>query len=337
MDLAALKESLSRPTPPAIDALRDIEGDLVVLGAGGKMGPSFARMAARGFEEIGSEHSVMAVARFSDPAAREEIESSGARTIACDLLDRDAVAALPDAGAVAFLVGTKFGTSDDAAKTWALNAWLPGIVADRYRGVPTVVFSSGNVYPFVPVDSGGATEDTPIAPVGEYAQSVVARERIFEHFSREHGTPTTIYRLNYAAELRYGVPLDIALRVHRGEPVDLANGHCNVIWQGDANAMALACFSVAASPPRVLNVTGGETLSVRDLATRFGKIFDRTPTFDGAESDSALLSNASKAIKLFGPLRVTMDELTQWIGDWVKAGGPTHDKPTHFEVRDGAF
>lgn len=337
MDLAALEESLSRPSAPAVAAMAALTGDLVVLGAGGKMGPSLARMAVRALASAGSSHQVIAVARFTNPAIRDELDRAGVRTIVCDLLDRGALAALPDAGAVAFLAGTKFGTTGAEAMTWAINAWLPGLVAERYAGVPTVVFSSGNVYPLVPVAGGGATEATPIGPIGEYAWSVVARERVFEHFSRTRGTPTTIYRLNYAAELRYGVPLDIALRVYRGETIDLSNGHVNVIWQGDANAMALACFDVAATPPRILNVTGEQILAVRELAQRFGRRFGREPTFAGTERDTALLSNPAQACAAFGPPRVSLDELVAWVAAWVAEGGDTYDKPTHFEVRDGVF
>lgn len=337
MDLAALEESLSRPSAPAVAAMAALTGDLVVLGAGGKLGPSLARMAARALQEAGSAHGVIAVARFTKPAVRAELDRAGVRTVVCDLLDRRALAALPDAGAVAFLAGTKFGTTGAEALTWAINAWLPGLVAERYTGVPTVVFSSGNVYPFVPVASGGATEATPVDPIGEYAWSVVARERVFEHFSRTRGTPTTIYRLNYAAELRYGVPLDIALRVYRGETIDLSNGHVNVLWQGDANAMALACLTLAASPPRILNVTGPRTLAVRELAQWFGSHFGREPSFAGVERDTALLSDSSQACAAFGPPRVSIEELCAWIAAWIAAGGATYDQPTHFEVRDGAF
>ncbi len=332
-----LEESLSRPTPASVEALGKLKGALLVLGAGGKMGPSLAHMARRALDESGSQSAVIAVARFTRRGIRDKIEATGARTVACDLLDSAAVHRLPDADAVIFMAGTKFGTKGNESKTWALNAWLPGIVADRYRGVPTVVFSSGNVYPFVSPGGGGAKEDTVPDPVGEYAQSVLARERIFEHFADSAGTPTTIYRLNYAAELRYGVPLDIARKVWEGAPIDLSMGHFNAIWQGDANAIALACLELAATPPRVLNVTGPETISVRDLAIRFGELFKRRPTFVGHEKPTALLSDASQAVELFGPPTVSLDQLTGWIAEWVGRGGPTFEAPTHYEVRDGSF
>lgn len=337
MDPARLEESLSRPSEAAVEALAGLEGDLLVLGAGGKMGPSLARMARRALDRSGSPREVIAVSRFGDPATRAAIEDAGARAIACDLLERGALAALPEAAAVIFMAGTKFGTGGAPSTTWAINAWLPGRVAERYPGRPTVVFSSGNVYPLVPVDGGGATEATPPAPLGEYAQSVLARERIFEHFSRRDGTPVTILRLNYAAELRYGVPLDIALKVREGAPIDLAMGHFNAIWQGDANGIALASLGIAGSPPRLLNVTGPELVSVRELAERFGERFGREPVFRGREAETALLSDASRARELFGPPTVPLEELVDWIVEWLEGGGPIHSKPTHYETRNGSY
>ena len=334
---AWLGESLSHPSAAAVEAVSGLDGDLLVLGAGGKMGPSLARMARRALDRSGSRSAVIAASRFTRPERRAEIEEAGARALRCDLLDREAVAALPDAAAVIFMVGTKFGTRGDESATWAINACLPGVVAERYAGRPTVVFSSGNVYPLVSVDGGGATEDTPPAPIGEYAQSVLARERVFEHFSRRAGTPTTILRLNYAAELRYGVPLDIARKVREERPIDLAMGHFNAIWQGDANAIALACLGIAESPPRILNVTGPERVSVRALAARFGEEFGKTPVLAGGEAETALLSDASRAMALFGPPNVSLDELIDWIAEWLERGGTTFDAPTHYQTRDGAY
>lgn len=338
MDVVELEDRLSAPSPAAIGALRGIRGDVVVLGAGGKMGPSLARMAARARQAGGAPGRVVAVSRFGDAAVRSYLDDHGVHTITADLLDPRAVDSLPDAAAVFFLAGTKFGTGAAAARTWAHNAVLPGLVAARYRGVPTVVFSSGNVYPFVPVGDGcGAAEDTEPAPVGEYAWSVLARERIFEHFAITAGTPVLLFRLNYAAELRYGVPVDVALKVLAGEPIDLTTGHCNVIWQGDANAMALASLGLAEAPAAVLNVTGPETIAVRDLALRFGERFGKEPRFLGVEAGTALLSDAGRAHRQFGPARVPLDRLVAWIADWVSAGGPTRGAPTHYEVRDGRF
>lgn len=331
--LDELEEDLSRPTPAVADTLRQMKGDIIVLGASGKMGPTLARMARRA-EPKGE---VIAVARFSNAQARSSLEAAGVKTIAADLLDPGTVRRLPDAAAVVFMPGAKFGTSGSEAATWATNAFLPGLVADRYRGVPTVVFSTGNVYPLVPVASGGATEETPPAPIGEYAQSCLARERVFEFHARRHGTPVTIYRLNYAVEFRYGVLQDLATKVYAGDPIDLRMGHFNCIWQGDANAIAIRCLSAAETPPSVFNVTGPETLSVREVATRLGALFGRAPVFEGREELTALLSNASKAVARFGPLTVQVETMVERVAHWVKIGGPTLGKPTHFETRDGKF
>ncbi|MED6335745.1 MAG: NAD(P)-dependent oxidoreductase [Planctomycetota bacterium] len=332
-----LEECLSRPSPGAIEDLAALEGDLLVLGAGGKMGPSLARMARRALDASGRSGEVVAVSRFGDGASRACLESAGVRTLAVDLLDPTALAELPEAAAVLFLVGTKFGTTDDTAHTWAVNASLPQLVAERFAGVPTVVFSSGNVYPFTPVESRGAREDTPPAPVGEYAQSVLARERAFEERSVSDGTPALLFRLNYAAELRYGVLVDVARRVLEGEPVDLAMGWLNVIWQGDACAAALRCIRLCASPPMILNITGPELVAVRELAQAFGERFGRGPIFRGREGDTALLSDATRAVERFGPPRISTERLIDWTAAWLRAGGESWDKPTGFERRDGAF
>ncbi len=329
-----LEEALSLPTPGVAEELAKLRGDLVVLGVGGKMGPTLARMARRA---LPSSRAVIGAARFSDARARASLEAAGVTCVPCNLLERDEVRKLPDAAAVIFMAGQKFGTVGAEADTWAANTVLPGLVAERYRGVPTVVFSTGNVYPFTPVSSGGATEETTPAPIGEYAQSALGRERVFEYFSRKHGTPTVVYRLNYAVELRYGVLLEIARKVASGTPVDARMGHANVIWQGDANAVALRCLSMAQSPPSILNVTGPETLSVRDLAGRLGELLGRTPRIEGKEEPTALLSNASKMKARFGPPTVPVDRILEWVAAWVKAGGATLDKPTHFETRDGKF
>ena len=336
VNLAELEETLSRPTPAVVESLRSLDGDLVILGAGGKMGPSLARMAKRALDLAGSPNTVHAVSRYSDARARAELEGDGVLTIACDLLDRGAVQRLPPAAAVMFLAGTKFGTSSDQSTTWALNSVLPGIVAERYAGVPTVVFSSGNIYPFVPPDRP-ATEQTPPSPVGEYAWSVLARERIFQHFANTAGTPTLLYRLNYASELRYGVPLDIARRVRDQQPIELSMGFFNTIWQGDANAIALGCIGLATAPAATLNVTGDEVVSVRDLATRFGELLGVEPIFVGQPAPTALLSDSSLACQHFGQPSVSLSTLTEWIVSWLRDGGPTLDKPTQYETRDGAF
>jgi nucleoside-diphosphate-sugar epimerase len=327
----ALEERLSRPGDAVRSDLARGSGDLVVLGASGKMGPTLVRMARRA---LPADRAVIAVARFSDPASRAALDAAGARTIPCDLLERRQVDLLPDAGGVIFMAGQKFGTSGAEASTWAANTVAPACAAERYRGVPAVVFSTGNIYPFT---ERGAVESTPPAPLGEYAQSALGRERVWEHYARAHGTPVTIYRLNYAVELRYGVLLEIALAVRDGRPVDLRMGRVNVIWQGDANAAALRCLAIAKSPPEILNVTGPETLAVRDLAARFGELLGRPPRFEGAEEPRALLSNASKMTSLFGPPEVSVDQVVAWIAAWIKGGGRTLGKPSHFETRDGRF
>jgi nucleoside-diphosphate-sugar epimerase len=252
--------------------MRDMEGSLLILGAGGKMGPSLARRARRAADAAGISKSIVAVSRFSDRAAEKQLQEAGIETISADLLDFDELARLPDAENVIFMAGRKFGSAGAAhlCLTWASNAYLPARVAERYRYARIVAFSSGNVYPFVPVTSGGATEETEPDPIGEYAQSVLARERMFEFFSARYGTRVCLLRLNYAVELRYGVLRDIGVRVFEGRPVSVSMGHLNAIWQGDANSVCLRSFALCESPPAVLNLTGPGTLSVRDIARRFG-------------------------------------------------------------------
>jgi hypothetical protein len=332
-----LEERLSRPTAEAVRDIARLKGDLVILGVGGKMGPTLARMAKRAIDQAGLKHAVLGVARFSDARSRRTLEDAGVRTIPCDLLDRDQVLKLPDAAAVISAVGQKFGTTGAESATWATNAYLPGLIAERYGGVPTMAFSTGNVYPLVPVQSGGATEDMPPGPIGEYAQSALGRERMFEYFSRRDRTPTSIYRLNYAVELRYGILLEIALKVWNGTPLDVRMGHVNVLWQGDANAIALRMLFLGETPPRIFNVTGAETLSVRTLAGRFGELFGKQPMLEGREAETALLSNSSRARSVFGPPQVGVDQVTTWVAHWVKTGGRTLNKPSHFETRDGKF
>ncbi|MGC8785418.1 MAG: NAD-dependent epimerase/dehydratase family protein [Armatimonadota bacterium] len=332
-----LEERLSCPTPEVVQLFRELQGDLLVLGVGGKMGPTLARMARRAMDEAGNAAEVIGVARFSQPQVRERLEQVGVQTVACDLLDADAVKNLPDAPNVVFMAGMKFGTTGAEPLTWAMNTIAPAYVANRFRQSRLVVFSTGNVYPLVPVTSGGATEETPPAPIGEYAQSALGRERVFEYFSARYATPMVIYRLNYAVELRYGIILDVAQKVWAGEPVPLAMGCVNVIWQGDACAWALRCLHLAQSPPLVLNATGPETLSIRHLAHRLGELMGKEPRFEGVEAETALLSNAGKAHRLFGYPTVAVDTVIQWVAYWVMQGLPTLSKPTHYEVRDGRF
>lgn len=335
--LEQLEDAISEPSRGVIDALSDLDGDIIVLGAGGKMGPSLTRMAKRACDAAGLRRRVIAVSRFSSADEESKLRFAGVETIRCDLLDADQVSMLPDAPNVVFMAGQKFGTTGQQALTWAINAYVPGVVCSKYRASKIVAFSTGNVYPLSPIQSGGCVEADPTGPIGEYAMSALGRERVFEHFSRSLGTPTAIIRLNYAVELRYGVLVDIARRVFAGEPIDVANGYFNVIWQGDANAIALMAFAKAQSPPFVLNMTGLETLSVRKTAETFGKLMGKSATFHGVESPDALLSNAKLSEDLFGPPQVSVDQMMKLIAAWIMRGGESHGKPTHFETRDGKF
>jgi nucleoside-diphosphate-sugar epimerase len=329
-----LDELLSRPRDEDFAAMQALGGDLLILGAAGKMGPTLALRAQRAMK---GRHRVIAVARFTRPAVREQLNRAGIDTIAADMLEPGALAALPDAPNVIFMAAMKFGTTGAEHMTWALNTYLPGLVAERYARSRIVAFSSGNVYPLVPVESGGATEFTPVAPLGEYAQSVLGRERMFEYGSRRHGTPGVLLRLNYASELRYGVLLDIGNKVFNRRAVDLAMGLANVIWQGDANSACLRSFAHCQSPPLALNLTGPETVSVRYLAGEFGRRFGIEPLLEGTESPTALISNASRSIELFGYPTVSVATMIDWIAGWIQMGGATLGKPTHFETRDGRF
>jgi nucleoside-diphosphate-sugar epimerase len=335
---AALDELLTTPTPAVVEALRAVPGDLLVLGAGGKMGPTLTLLAARALRAGGQAARVIAVSRFSEHGLRERLDQGGVETVALDLLDDGAMDRLPDAPNVVFMAGRKFGSTGAESLTWAMNTYLPALVAHRYRRSRLVVFSTGNVYPLVPVTSGGAREDVSPSPVGEYAQSCLGRERMVEHVSAQHGTPAVMFRLNYAIDLRYGVLVDVAQRVLRGDVIDLAMGNVNAIWQGDANAVALRALAHASSPPLLLNVTGPETVSVRALACRFAALLGRpAPAFAGEEAPTALLSNAGRAHDLFGYPQVPLERMVRWVAHWVHIGGPTLDKPTHFEQRDGRF
>jgi nucleoside-diphosphate-sugar epimerase len=334
---AELEDRLSQPSKEVIEVLRRLPGDLLVLGAGGKMGPSLARMARRAGQALGEKRQVIAVSRFRDSGIRAGLEADGVRTIAADLLESAALAALPDAPNVIFMAGQKFGSREWPATTWALNAELPVLAARRFPDARTVVFSTGNVYPFYPADSRGPTEADPVGPVGEYAMSCLARERIFEHASHARGLPVAILRLNYAVDLRYGVLVDIACRVRMGSPIPLAMGSANVIWQGDANACALRALALTSSPATVLNLTGPERLSVREAAMWFGRYFGQTPIFEGSEAPDALLSDASRARALFGPPRIGLETLMEWVATWLEREGRLLERPTKFEVRDGGF
>ncbi len=335
--LPHLEDALSDPPPTVVQVLQRLSGDVLILGAGGKMGPSLARMIRRASDLAGTNRRVMGVARFSSPGLEKALREWGVETLRCDLLDEQAVSRLPEAANVIYLAGMKFGATGQAPLTWAMNAYIPALVCRRFAGSRIVAFSTGNVYGLAPVASGGSVETDAPAPVGEYAMSCLGRERIFEHFSRQCGTRAALIRLNYACDLRYGVLVDLALKIQCGDPVDVAMGWFNTIWQGDANALALQALDRTASPPAVFNVTGPETLNVRQTCDQLGRLLGKAPRFSGDESDSAILSNASRALAAFGKPRVTAEQLIHWVAAWVGQGGATLNKPTHFESRDGNF
>lgn len=327
-----LEQALSEPSKGARKDLGGLDGDVLVLGAGGKMGPTLCRLLKRA-----SGATVTAVSRFSEEGLEGRLRAAGIRTMAADLLDRKTYPELPDAGNVFFLAGMKFGASAREELTWAMNVYVPALVAERYAGSRIVVFSTGNVYPFVPTDSRGASESTAPAPLGEYAQSCLGRERIFQYFSRRTSTPVVLVRLNYANEPRYGIVVDLLQKILAREPIDLSMGYVNLIWQGDANDYVARALTLACVPARILNVAGPDTVSVRQLTQRLGVLVGEEPRFKGAEQPTALLSDAGECLRRFGPPRVGLEQMTRWIADWVSGGRRTLEKPTKFDVRDGRF
>lgn len=334
-DEAALDDYLATPSRALVGDLARVDGDLLILGAGGKMGPTLARLARNAMPP---ERRVIAVARFTEPGLREGLQAHGIETIACDLLDRDAVARLPQCANVVFMAGRKFGADDDMPLTWAMNVQVPAVVADAFRRSRIVAFSTACVYPFVPVTGQGAAEDErSLTPPGEYANSCVGRERMFEHGSRLHGTPGRLLRLSYAIDLRYGVLADVALKVWRGEPVDVTMGHVNVIWQGDANAQALRCLAAATVPTSPINVSGPETTSIRWLAGEFARRFGKPAAITGAEAPTAWLVNTGQAEHLFGYPHVPLPRLVGWVADWIAREQRLLGKPTRFESRNGRY
>lgn len=336
-DLDHLDALLSDPSPAAVEALRVVEGDVVILGVAGKMGPTLARMARRAADLAGTPRRIIGVSRFSSDAHRAELERLGVETTRADLLDRAALDALPDAPNVIFMAGRKFGSTGDESYTWAMNTHLAAMVCQRFSTSRIAAFSTGNVYGHAPVGGGGSKEDDAPAPIGEYAMSCLGRERMFEYFSRAQGTRVAILRLNYATEMRYGVLIDLAAKVARHEPVDLTMGWFNVIWQADANAMGIASLAHASSPPLVVNLAGPEELSVRDTCGRLATLLDRQVAFTGREASDAVLSNGSRGWALMGRPRVPASTLIEWSAEWIRRGGGTLGKPTHFESRRGAF
>lgn len=334
---AELEDRLSQPTPAVVEMMRRLPGDIIILGVAGKMGPTLARMARRAADQAGTPRRVIGVSRFRENGARAALEAHGVETISCDLLDAAAVAALPDAPNVVYMAGMKFGATGQESLTWAMNTWLPGIVCQRYARSRIAAFSTGNIYGLVPATSGGSQEEDEPRPVGEYAMSCLGRERMFEHFSLVQGTPVSLIRLNYATDLRYGVLVDVALKVWRGEPVDVRMGYLNTLWQADANALSLLSLEKAASPAWRFNLTGPTRLSVRELAARFGSLWGKEARVEGIEAPDALLSNASRCFTELGPVTLPEDTLIEWVAAWIQNGGGLLGKPTHFESRDGKF
>ncbi len=332
-DMAALDDLLCRPSQALIDDLSRVDGDIVILGVAGKMGPTLAGLAKAALPD----RRVIGVARFSDPGTKAWLQARGVETINCDLLDESALRSLPKSPNVVFMAGRKFGAEGDLPLTWAMNAHVPALVAQAFAGSRIVAFSTGCVYPFVPVDGKGADETLAPDPPGEYAQSCVGRERMFEYFSRKFATPGRLFRLNYAIDMRYGVLHDIATKILQGKPIDVSLGHVNFIWQGDASAQALRCLAHCDTPTSPINVSGHEILRVRDLAARLGARLGREPVIEGREEPTAWLTDTSQAVELFGLPMVDTERLIAWTADWVARAMPSLGKPTKYEVRDGRY
>ncbi|MBN3523233.1 NAD-dependent epimerase/dehydratase family protein [Paenibacillus apiarius] len=332
-----LEAKLAEPSDALVQDMANIEGDIMLLGVGGKMGPSLARLAMNAIRKAGVNKQVYGVSRFSAAGLKEQLARDGVKTIAADLLDPNGLEQLPDVKNVIYMAGNKFGTKGNEGFTWAMNAYLPGQVAQKFRNSRFVVFSTGNVYPLTPVLQGGASEQSDTGPVGEYAQSCLGRERVFEYYSKAHSIPMAIYRLNYAIDLRYGVLLEIAKSVREKRPIDISMGHANCIWQGDANEIAIRSLLACSTPPNMINVTGPETISLRWAAEQFGQRFGLPPIIEGKEADTALLSNAAKSFQLFGYPRVSLMQMIDWIAEWLEQGGEVWNKPTHFQERKGDY
>jgi nucleoside-diphosphate-sugar epimerase len=332
-DIAALDDLLCRPSQALIDDLNKVEGDIMILGVAGKMGPTLAGLAKAALPG----RRIIGVARFSDPPVKDWLHARGIETVNCDLLDEHALRSLPKAPNVIFMAGRKFGAEGDLSLTWAMNAHVPALVAQAFPQSRIVAFSTGCVYPFVAVNGNGADESVAPNPPGEYAQSCVGRERMFEYFSRKFLTPGRLFRLNYAIDMRYGVLHDIASKILQGKPIDVSLGHVNFIWQGDAAAQALRCLAHCDTPTSPINVSGHEVLAVRDLAEILGALLKRDPVITGTEQPTAWLTDTSQAVKLFGLPIVDTERLIVWTADWVARSMPSLGKPTKYEVRDGRY
>jgi nucleoside-diphosphate-sugar epimerase len=333
IDIAALDDILCQPSQALIDDLRKVDGDIMILGIGGKMGPTLAGLAKNALPD----RRIIGVARFSEPGVEEWLQARGIETIHCDLLDEAAIKTLPQAANIIFMAGRKFGAEGNLALTWAMNSHVPALVAQAFRHSRIVAFSTGCVYPFVPVNGKGSDEAMAPNPPGEYAQSCVGRERMFEYFSNQFKTPGRLFRLNYAIDMRYGVLHDIASKVLAGKPIDVSLGHVNFIWQGDASSQALRCLAHCDTPTSPINVSGHEIIAVRDLAAKFGALFGKEPMIVGKEEPTAWLTNTSQAVKLFGLPIVDTAQLIKWTADWVARSMPSLGKPTKYEVRDGRY
>lgn len=332
-----LDDALTTPRPVLVDFMRNISSPLVILGAGGKMGPTLAVLARRAAEAASHSLEIIAVSRFNNVESRSWLEARGVKTIQADLLKAGDVEKLPNSENVLYLAGMKFGTQQNPSQTWAVNTLAPAHAAVRYRSARIVALSTGNVYPMVPVESGGATETASLTPLGEYANAAVARERILEYFSRENKTAMALLRLNYAIEFRYGVLVDIGRNVWAGEAIDLSNGYFNCIWQGDANERIIRALSLCRKPAKAWNLTGEGRIEVRAVAEKFAGLFGRAAKYSGSEAKTALLSNSSQIGKELGAPETSVDAMIEGIAAWIKAGGRFLNKPTHFEVRDGGY
>ena len=336
-DEDTLNEVMTRPSPVLVEFIKDLPDPLVVLGAGGKMGPTLAALAKRAAETAGNPLRVLAISRYTDKSVQRWLEAQHVETISADLLEREAYPSLPDAENVIYMVGLKFGTSQNPGSTWIMNTLVPAYVAERYRSARIVALSTGNVYPLVPVDGGGSRESDPLEPVGEYGNACLARERIFDYYGRKYGTPMVMIRLNYAVDLRYGVLVDIAQKVYAGQPVEVNTGYFNCIWQGDANDMIIRSLALAGSPPNALNLTSVEPFLIRSLTEQIAALMGRRVVIQGSEADNAYLSNTTRMRELLGDPPTPIDTVIKWTARWIQEGGATLNKPTHFEVRDGKY
>lgn len=332
-----LEEALSMPTPGVIKLIKNLKGDIIFLGVAGKMGVSMARMTKKACDIAGVKKRIIGVSRFSSEEQRQFLEDSGIETFKGDLMDLDFISSLPEVENVYYLAGMKFGTDGNESLTWAMNSYLPGLVADKFKNSKIVAFSTGCVYPFISHKSGGSKETDQTNPVGEYAQSCLGRERLFEFGSNKNQTPVSLIRLFYAVEMRYGVLVDIATKVYNEQPVDVTMGYANVIWQGDANAMILQTILHCKTPAFPINITGPELISIKEIAYKFGKLMNKPVKITGTENDTALLGNAELSFKLFGKPKISINNILRWTAKWIEDEKRLLGKPTHFETRDGKY